>query len=250
MTDQFSLEGRTAIVTGGSRGIGYAIAEEFIARGARVIITARGEKQLQEAAASLGANAIARRCDNANLDDIKSLMADAWAIAPIDILVNNAGISPYYKRVEQVTLEDWQPVMDVNLRGLFFCSNAYAEQCFAANRGGAIVNISSMGGIMALDRLSVYSAAKAGIHSVTRSMAWEWAARGIRVNAIAPGWTATDFTEGLFQSRFGEQLRADIPMGRLAEPEDITGAAVFLASDAARYITGTVLPVEGGRLLR
>lgn len=250
MDDPFSLSGKTAIVTGGSRGIGLAIAEAFVARGARVVITARGQAQLDDAVRTLGANAIAKRCDNADPADISRLMEEAWALGPVDILVNNAGISPFYKRAEHVTLEDWDSVIDVNLRGTFFCAQEFARKCFEAARPGAIINVSSVGGVTPLDRLSVYGAAKAGIHLLTKAMALEWADRNVRVNAIAPGWTETDFTGELFQSRWGEKLRSDVPMGRFAQPADISGAAVFLASEAAAFITGAILPVDGGRLLR
>jgi NAD(P)-dependent dehydrogenase (short-subunit alcohol dehydrogenase family) len=250
MEDQFSLQGRMAIVTGGSRGIGYAIAEEFIQRGARVIITARGEAQLNEAAARLGPNAIAKRCDNADPADIARLIAEAWALAPVDILVNNAGISPYYKRAELVSPEEFDAVTTVNLRGTYFCSIEAAKRMFEAGRPGSIVNISSAGGLVPLERLAVYGATKAGLHMLTRTMALEWADRNVRVNAIAPGWTETEFTDGLFKSRWGEKLLADIPLGRFAESEDIAGAAVFLASDASRYVTGAIIPVDGGRAAR
>jgi NAD(P)-dependent dehydrogenase (short-subunit alcohol dehydrogenase family) len=250
MEDQFSLEGRTAIVTGGSRGIGHAIAAEFIRRGARVIITARGEGALQGAARQLGPNALAIRCDNADPADITRMMAEAWRIAPIDILVNNAGISPYYKRAELVTVEEWDSVVDVNLRGTYFCSVELARRLFEAERPGVVINVSSTGGLTPLDRLGVYGATKSGIHMLTKSMALEWADRNVRVNCIAPGWTETEFTDDLFKSRWGEKLLADVPMGRLAAPEDISGAAVFLASDASRYVTGAIIPVDGGRVLR
>jgi NAD(P)-dependent dehydrogenase (short-subunit alcohol dehydrogenase family) len=250
MSDPFSLEGRTAIVTGGSRGIGYGIARAFIERGARVIITARGEAQLSEAAASLGANALANRCDNADPADIARMMDEAWRLGPVDVLVNNAGISPFYKRTEHVTVEDFDAVVQVNLRGTYFCSVEFAKRAFDAGSPGCIINVSSAGGVAPLDRLGVYGATKAGMHLLTKSMALEWADRNIRVNAIAPGWTETEFTDDLFKSRWGDKLRADVPMGRFAQPEDVSGAAVFLASDAARYITGVILPVDGGRLLR
>lgn len=248
--DEFSLEGRLALVTGGSRGIGYAIAERFIAHGARVVITARGEAQLHEAANALGPNAIARRCDNSDVADIGRCVAETWALQPIDVLVNNAGISPYYKRVEHVTLEEWDSVVDVNLRGTYFCSVEVAKRWFEAGRGGAIINISSMAGQLALDRQGVYGATKAGMDQLTRVMALEWADRGVRVNAIAPGWVESDLVDDLFASRHGERLLADIPLGRVATPGEIAGAAVYLASDAASYVTGSVVTIDGGRGLR
>jgi NAD(P)-dependent dehydrogenase (short-subunit alcohol dehydrogenase family) len=249
-TDQFSLEGKTALITGGSRGIGYAIARAFVDAGGRVVITARGEEQLQKAARSLGPNAIARRCDNADPADIAAAVADAWRISPIDILVNNAGISPYYKRTEHVTVEEWDAVVDVNLRGVYFACIEVAKRMFEAGRAGSVINISSVGGIAPLERLGVYSATKAGVQQLTKVMALEWADRNVRVNAIAPGWTETDFTGDLFASRHGEGLRADIPLRRMAAPEDIGGAALFLASEASSYVTGAIIPVDGGRALR
>jgi NAD(P)-dependent dehydrogenase (short-subunit alcohol dehydrogenase family) len=248
--DRFSLEGRTALITGGSRGIGYAIAEAFVAAGARVVLTARGEQQLLEAAARLGPNALGKRCDNADPNDITRLVEEAWAISPIDVLVNNAGISPYYKRAEHVTVEEWDSVVDVNLRGTYFCSTEVARRMFEARRPGAIINVTSVAGEVPLERLGVYGATKAALHQLTKVMALEWSDRGVRVNAIAPGWTETDFTNDLFASRHGEGLRSDIPLGRLANAEDIAGAAVYLASDASSYVTGTVLVVDGGRALR
>ena len=250
MTDLFSLEGKTALVTGASRGIGFAIARGFIDAGARVILTARGEPALQEAAASLGANAIGKRCDNADPADIARMVGEAWRLGPIDILVNNAGISPYYKRAEHVTVEEWNQVVDINLRGTYFASIEVAKRMFEERVAGSIINISSVGGQVPLERLGVYCATKAALEQVTRVMALEWADRDVRVNAIAPGWTETDFTGDLFSSRHGEGLRKDIPMGRLAASEDIVGAAIYLASPASRYVTGTTITVDGGRALR
>ena len=250
VTNPFSLETQTAVVTGGSRGIGFAIARAFVDAGARVIITARSEGPLREAAASLGINALAMTCDNSDPAAIARMAADAWSIAPIDILVNNAGISPYYRRAEHVSVEEWDQVVDVNLRGTYFASVELARRMFDAGRPGSIINVSSVAGVTPLERLGVYAAAKAGIHQFTKVMALEWADRNVRVNAIAPGWTETDFTGELFSSRWGDALRSDIPMGRLADAADITGAALYLASGASAYVTGTILVVDGGRSLR
>lgn len=248
--DLFSLAGKTAVVTGGSRGIGYAIAKAFVGAGARVIITARGEETLKAAAAALGPNALGKQCDNADVAAIGRLMEEAWQLGPVDILVNNAGISPYYKRAEQVSVEEWDEVVDVNLRGLYFSCVELARRLFACGRGASIINISSVGGIAPLERLGVYSATKAAIHQLTRALALEWAGRGVRVNAVAPGWVETDFTNDLFASRHGERLLAEIPMGRLATPHDVVGAALYLASDASAYATGSIVVVDGGRSLR
>jgi len=243
----FSLEGKTAIVTGGSRGIGYAIARTFIDAGARVIVTARTEASLQEAAASLGPNAIALTCDNGDPAAIAAMVESAWRISPIDILVNNAGNGDYYKRAEYVTPEEFDAVMHVNMRGTYFCSVEVAKRMMEAKRPGNIINVSSMTGVTPLERLGVYGASKAGMHQFTRVMALEWADRNIRVNAIAPGWVETDFTSELFASRWGEKLRNDVPMGRFATAGDLTGLVLYLASDASAYMTGSIIPIDGGR---
>lgn len=250
MDEAFSLAGRLAVVTGGSRGIGFAIAKAFLEAGARVVITGRNAEQLRAAEAALGPNAIGKVCDNADPAQIVTMVDEVWRLQPIDVLVNNAGISPHYKRAEYVTLEDWDAVVDVNLRGTFFCCIEVAKRLFEAKLPGAIVNVSSVSGSMPLERLSAYAATKAGMDQLTRTLALEWADRGVRVNSIAPGWVNTEFTGDLFASRWGEKLLADVPLGRLATAEDITGAALYLASDASRYVTGTVLVVDGGRSLR
>ena len=246
----FSLEGRTAVVTGGSRGIGFAIAQGFIQAGARVIIAARSQDQLDEAVQKLGANAIAKRADISDPASIDELMDEAWRLGPPDIIVNNAGISPYYKRAEFFTVEEWDQIVDINIRGSYFMSLAAAKRWFEAERPGNIINITSVTGVHAAERTIIYSMTKAGIDQMTRVLALEWADRNIRVNSIAPGWTESDFTHDLFQSRHGEALLESIPQSRFAEPEDITGAALYLASDASSYVTGSVLVVDGGRALR
>lgn len=249
MPNPFSLEGKTAVVTGGSRGIGFGIARAFIDSGARVIITARNESQLNQAAASLGPNCIARRCDNGDPADVAAMIDSVWMLSPIDVLVNNAGISPYYKRSEHVTLEDWDSVVDVNMRGTYFCSVEVAKRMFAAGLPGSIINVTSVTGVMPFQRQGVYAATKAAIHQFSKVMALEWAEKNVRVNSIAPGWVETDLVGDLFASRHGEGLRSDIPLGRLATPADVAGAAVWLASDAASYVTGSVIVVDGGRQL-
>jgi NAD(P)-dependent dehydrogenase (short-subunit alcohol dehydrogenase family) len=249
VSNLFSLEGKTAIVTGGSRGIGYGIARAFIDAGARVVITARGEAQLNEAAASLGPNCIARRCNNSDIGDIAAMVESVAALGPVDILVNNAGISPYYKRVEHVTPEEFDQVSDINLRGTYFCAVEAAKRMFESG-GGSIINVTSVTGIVPVEKQGVYAATKAGVHQMTKTMALEWADRGVRVNAIAPGWVETDLVGDLLSSRHGERIKGDIPMGRVATPEDIAGAAVWLASTAASYVTGSIVVIDGGRQLR
>jgi NAD(P)-dependent dehydrogenase (short-subunit alcohol dehydrogenase family) len=245
--ETFSLEGKTALITGGSRGIGYGVARTFIDVGARAIITARNETTLREAAASLGPNCLAMPCDNSDTDAIAAMVEDAWRVSPIDILVNNAGNGDYYKRAEYVTPHEFDEVMGVNLRGTYFCSIEVAKRAFKAGRPASIINVSSMTGVTPLERLGVYGASKAGIHQFTRVMGLEWADRNVRVNAIAPGWVETDFTTELFASRWGEKLRDDVPMKRFATVDDLTGLILYLASDASTYMTGSIIPIDGGR---
>lgn len=249
MPNPFSLHEKTAVVTGGSRGIGFGIAAALIDAGARVIVTARNEEALREAAARLGANCLAIRCDNADPAGIAAMVEAACAIGRIDILVNNAGISPYYKRAEHVTVEEFDQVSQVNLRGTYFASVEVAKRMFETG-GGSIINVTSVTGLVPVERQGVYAATKAGVHQMTKAMALEWADRKVRVNAIAPGWVETDLVGALFESRHGEGLRADVPMGRLALPEEIGGAAVWLASAASSYVTGSIVVVDGGRQLR
>jgi NAD(P)-dependent dehydrogenase (short-subunit alcohol dehydrogenase family) len=170
-------------------------------------------------------------------------------MSPIDVLVNNAGISPYYKKVEHVTPDEFDQVMDVNVRGSYFCSVEAASRMFESG-GGSIINVTSVTGIVPVERQGVYAATKAALHQLTKAMALEWAGRGVRVNAIAPGWVETDLVGGLLESRHGEGIKADIPMGRVATPQDVAGAAVWLASEASSYVTGSIVVVDGGRQLR
>ncbi|MCC6387346.1 MAG: SDR family oxidoreductase [Dehalococcoidia bacterium] len=250
MDEAFSLEGQLAVVTGGSRGIGFAIAKAFVAAGARVVITARNADQLREAEAALGPNAIGKVCDNADLAEVARTAEEAWRLQPVTILVNNAGVSSFYKRAEFVTVEDWDPAFTINVRGTFFWSTEVARRLFEAGLPGSIINISSVAASHPLERLSVYGATKAAMDQLTRSLALEWADRGVRVNSIAPGWVDTDFTNDLFASRWGDKLRGDVPMGRVAAAEDVTGAALYLASAASGYVTGSVMTIDGGRSLR
>ncbi len=252
MRSPFSLAGRTALVTGANTGLGQAIAVALGQAVASVICV--GRSPMDETLAKLaeaGAAALEIRADLSEMAALQPVVeqASAWK-GRIDGLVNNAGI---IRRAEAVdfTEDDWDAVMDVNLKSLFFLSQAAARKMLADGQGGRIINIASMLSFQGGIRVASYTAAKSGLAGLTRLLACEWAGRGINVNAIAPGYFVTNNTAAIrADSARDAQILARIPAGRWGEPEDIGGAAVFLASDAARYVHGAILPVDGGWLAR
>ena len=244
------LAGRVALVTGGSRGIGRAIVETFARAGCRVAVvatTAAGAEAGVQAAVAAGGEArgfAADVRDGARAAEIVGEVVQQWG--RLDILVNNAGITRD-TLLMRMSDEDIASVLDVNLKGsLFFC-RAVARPMTKA-RGGCILNVSSIVGITGNAGQSNYAAAKAGLFGLTRSLAKELGGRGVRVNAIAPGYIQTDMTAGLSEEVRAESLK-HIPLGRLGESADIARAALFLASDAGAYITGATLVVDGGMSL-
>lgn len=252
MLTDFQLTGKHAVITGGARGIGRAIAELFVEAGATVIITDRDEAAARQAAAELNA----RRPSSASMyildvtdRDAVERTADAIAaeFGVPDVLVNNAGIvrnSP----ASQTSEADWHAVIDINLNGVFYCAQSFGKRMAAVGRG-TIVNISSMcGEIVVYPQPQVaYNAAKAGVNLITKSLAVEWAKQGVRFNAVAPGYTATELTlAGRSNEEWFSTWMRMTPQGRLGEPREIANAVLFLASDAASFVTGTVLAVDGG----
>lgn len=248
---RFSLNGKVAVVTGAGRGIGRAIAHGLAEAGADVVLAARTREEIERAAAEIhaatGRRAVAIRADISRGEDARTLLADSVAaLGRLDVLVNNAGISPAYTRAERLAEVAWRRVLDVNLTGTFLCCQAAAEYLAA---GGRVINLSSVGAVVGLPRLAAYCAAKAGVEALTRVLALEWAERGITVNAIGPAFIATDMTAGLRQNeRLHQALVGHTPMGRLGEPDEVVGAAVFLASSASSYLTGQTIYVDGGWL--
>ena len=247
MSGFFDLTGRAAVITGAGRGIGRGIAEALAGAGARVLLAGRTEAILAETAAAIGPDAGIFRADVAAEADVVALRDAALArFGRIDILVNNAGINPIWRTIEKTSLADFRAILDVNLTGTFLCCK-YLGAAMAAAGSGAIVNMSSVAGHVGLTRSVPYCASKGGVEMLTKALAVEWATRGVRVNCLAPGYVDTDLTAGLLHHETLSKPFIDhTPMGRFGVPGDIAGAAVFLASDAAAYMTGHSLVVDGG----
>ncbi|WP_336058167.1 2-dehydro-3-deoxy-D-gluconate 5-dehydrogenase KduD [Nitratireductor sp. CH_MIT9313-5] len=248
MMKMFSLEGKTALVTGANTGIGRAIARCMAEAGASVI--AAGRSPCDETVAEIkagGCDARALHLDLSERDAPQNLFA---AEKTIDILVNNAGI---IRRADAVdySQDDWDAVIDVNQRALFFMCQEFAKAAFARGAGGAIVNIASLLSFQGGIRVPAYTASKHAVAGLTKLLANEWAAKGINVNAIAPGYIATNNTQALREDPDRAKAILDrIPAGRWGDPDDIGGTAVYLASPAAKYVHGAILNVDGGWLAR
>ena len=242
------LDGQIALVTGGSRGIGLAIAQELGRAGARVAVVARNGEAAEAAAASLaGTGHRGYACDVSESAGVKVMVGKLEeALGPVDILVNNAGITRdnIFIRMKE---EEWDEVLAVNLKGAFNVTHALARGMMR-RRSGVILNITSVVGIVGNAGQANYAASKAGLIGFTKSIAKELASRGIRCNAIAPGFITTDMTAELPEAAV-EELHSRIPLGRFGDPEDVGGLVRFLAGPAARYITGQVVAVDGGMAL-
>lgn len=245
MIREFDLTGRLAVVTGGAAGIGRAISAVLAEAGARVVVADRNAEAAQALATELGGIALALDVTDPEGCEIAAVELAA-AHGPAAILVNNAGIVMNAASLD-VDLADWRRVIDVNLHGVFHTCRAFGRHMVATGRG-SVVNISSICGEVTVhpQPQAAYNAAKAGVNLLTKSLAVEWAGR-VRVNAVAPGYTATELTLlGRSKPEWFNIWLAGIPMGRLAEPREIALAVTYLASDAASYVTGTVLTVDGG----
>jgi NAD(P)-dependent dehydrogenase (short-subunit alcohol dehydrogenase family) len=243
----FSLAGRVALITGGGTGIGFEIARCMVEAGATVIITGRRESVLQESAADLGEGAHFLVNDVADLGSLDSLVEQIEATyGPLDILVNNAGIN-MKKPALEVTDEDFSRIIHTNLNAVFALTRATAKR-MVARRSGSILMISSMAAYYGIDRVVAYAASKSAVEGMVKVLASEFSAQGVRVNAIAPGFIETEMSRTAMNSDPDRRDRAmrRTPMGKFGKPSDIGHAAVFLASEAARYVTGVSLPVDGG----
>ena len=245
----FDLTGRVALVTGASRGLGRHFAGVLAQAGASVVLAARDESRLAEAAAEIGKTAgkiVALPLDVTDGKSVRQCFSAAEAaLGPVDILVNNAGIAVSKPLLEH-SEEDWDRVLDTNLKGAWLMSREAASRWIALRRRGRIINISSLLALRTIRNVPSYTAAKAGLDHLTRTLAVELARFGVTVNAIAPGYVETDMNRGFLQSETGRALIARIPTGRVGAPEDLDGALLLLASDAGAYLNGVVLPVDGG----
>jgi dehydrogenase/reductase SDR family protein 4 len=245
----FSLEGKVALVTGGSRGIGMASALGLAQAGADIVVASRKLPDLEEVAEQirrLGRKSLAVAAHIARMDHINNLVSKAKdEFGKIDILVNNAATNPVMDPALDVEERAWDSTMNLNLKGLFFLSQAVAR-VMKEQGGGKIINITSVEGITP-GILPVYSISKAGVIMATKVMAKEWSKYNIRVNAIAPGLTKTRFSEALWNNpEILQDAISQTPMGRIAEPEEMVGAVIYLASDISSYVTGQVIAIDGG----
>lgn len=242
------LEGKTAVVTGGSRGIGRAICLELARQGAKVVfsyvLNEDAARETEALCADLPGSAVGHRADAANAADVKALIeGTAEALGRLDILVNNAGVTRDALAI-RMSEEDFDRVIATNLRGVFLCCKT-AGRVMLKQRYGRIVNISSVTALRGNPGQINYTASKAGVIGLTKTLAKELAARGVTVNAVAPGFITTDMTDAIPEN-VRHALRASIPVGRPGTGADVAAAVAFLASDAAGYITGQVLCVDGG----
>lgn len=237
-------------LTGASRGLGRALAFAFAGVGAELLLCSRSAAALEEVAATIrehggvAETVVGSVADPGTVQSAIEIIEERWGT--LDVLVNNAGVSPVFVPAEQLEAGDWRTIIDVNLSAPFACAVA-AMRLLERAAGGSVINVSSVHGVRAPDRLVAYAASKGGLEMVTRSLALEWAPRGVRVNSVAPGYLETDMTAGLrAHERWSQSLRSRIPMGRFGATSEVAPAVLFLASPCASYITGTTLFVDGG----
>jgi len=245
----FDISGQVALVTGASSGIGWHFAEVLAAAGAKVALAARRTDRLAELAreiAARGGQCLALACDVTKEDSIAAAIARAEAeLGPLSILVNNAGVvvsKPLFEHTE----EDWDYVVDTNLKGAWMVARDFAHHLAGLKRPGRIINIASVLGLRTIGRVPAYCTAKAGLIHLTHVLAMELARYGILVNALAPGYVETDFNREFFQTQAGKNLIDRIPLKRIGQAPDLDGALLFLASPASAYVTGAVIAVDGG----
>ncbi len=251
MTQRFSLAGKYAVVTGASRGIGFAVAKWLAEAGADIAVCARKEENLAEITRivrSLGRKVVSIGADLAESESAQIIIdRAAQEFGSIDILVNNAGVSPIFKPVLDTKQAEWEDILKINLTAPMLLSQAAARIMIAAQKGGSIIQMASVAGIVATPRMAAYGAAKAGLIQLTKTMAAELARYQIRVNAIAPGYVQSDLTAALLANpKYAESIAAAAPLGRVGVADEIAGIALYLASNASSFATGQVFTVDGG----
>lgn len=248
--DLFRLDGKTAIVTGGSRGIGRAIALRLAEAGASVVVSSRTEDDCAKVAgeiAAAGGKAFAAPCNVSHLDQVTELARTTeQAFGPADILIGNAAANPYYGPLTGIDEGAFDKIIDTNVKANLWLAKAVLP-AMAESRDGALVFVSSIAGITGTDDIGAYGLSKAALSSMVRSLAVRWGADNVRVNAIAPGLVKTDFARALWENpEKRAAAEASYPLGRLGEPDDIAGAAVWLSSRAGAFVTGQTIVVDGG----
>lgn len=249
----FKLNGKVAVITGGAQGLGLTMAEALSSMGADIVIADIQDVKAKEAAESIGKQ-YQNRAFPVHLDvsDRSSIHQASQEIitqfGKVDILINNAGIAQR-KKIEEVEERDWDRLMNINLKGVFLCSQAFGRFMIQQKKG-KIINMSSVVGFLGAEERISYGVSKSGVAHMTRLLASEWAKHGITVNAIAPGYFLTEMTESYFSKPdVGKKFLDTVPLGRLGKPSDLSGLVVFLASEASDYITGQIFFVDGGRML-
>ena len=251
--DLFSLKGRVALVTGASSGLGMQFAKALADNGAAVALVARRADRLadmKKAIEAAGGRAVAIEADVTDRAAmLRAFDATEAAFGTVTILVNNAGIAQSSKRAIEVTAEEWRKVLSVDLDAVFYNAQEAARRMLAAKQPGAIINIASVLGFGVSKGVAAYATAKAAVVQVTKALAVELAFKGVRVNAIAPGWFVTEINDKFLAGEAGEALKRAIPAGRFGKDGDLDGALLLLASDAGSYITGATIVVDGGQVV-
>ena len=249
----FNLTGKVAIVTGGYQGIGRGIAEGLAEAGSDVVICARNYDRCVDACSEiekLGVKTLPVRCDISKTEEVRGLVSETVKeMGKINILVNNAGIGGSEKPVIEMSDEDWDHAINIDLRGAFLCAREATKEMIKQG-GGKIINVSSIAGFIAMANMSAYCASKGGLLQLTKVMALECIRYNIQVNALCPGYFLTPLNRTFFESEGGQKIiKKNIPMGRLGSPEELKGTAIYLASSATDFMTGSAIVIDGGQLL-